>query len=129
MIFLADENIPEHGARLLDRFDLINSVGWIPDYYHRGVADEVWIPGLAAWDEKPVIVCGDGRILRNKAQCSQLRTANLMFVHLAKGWTNIGWNDFAWKIIKAWPSVVTAVEKVRSCPVSPQMTDERHQTL
>jgi hypothetical protein len=37
----------------------------------------------------------------------------LTFVYLVKGWTNLKWEDFAWKIIKCWPDVVRNVEKCR----------------
>lgn len=42
-----------------------------------------------------------------------LRQCDLMFVYLARGWITIGWEEQAWKIIKAWPAIVHSVSHTR----------------
>jgi hypothetical protein len=111
--FLADENFIEHAVRLLEAFDQENEVRHLTDHFKKGTADAEWIGAIGAWDPKPVVIGGDGRILRNKAELAALRTADLSFVFLASGWTKLDWNTFAWKIVKAWPGIVENVQRAR----------------
>ena len=98
--------------RLLDIFDKENTVSWMPDHFHRGIADTEWLRRAAEMSPKPVILSGDGRILRNKVERQCLKDGDFTYVCLAKGWTSTSWSDYAWKIIKAWPAVV---EEVQAC--------------
>ncbi len=68
---------------------------------------------IASWNdnETTVVVCGDGRILKNKVEKQVLKESNLMFVYLARGWTTLEWPVFAWKIVKVWPDIVRNVEQ------------------
>lgn len=109
MNFFADENISPTAARLLDVFDQENEIRALEDRFGQGKPDTDWLSALGEQSPKPVIISGDGRILKNKAELLALRQANLMFVYLAPGWTRLRWEDFAWKIIKAWPSIVQNV--------------------
>ena len=68
---------------------------------------------MGEWDPKPIVIGGDGRILKNKAERAALRQADLSFIYLTSGWTNLEWPVFAWKIIKVWPDVVRNVETAR----------------
>jgi hypothetical protein len=71
------------------------------------------MPIVAAWDGNPVVVSGDGRILRNRAERQVLKECGRMFVYLAAGWTKLRWEDFAWKIVRVWPDVTKSVEEAR----------------
>jgi len=82
-------------------------------YFDAGTPDAEWISGLASWDPKPVVVGGDGRILRNKVELAALKRAQLTFVYLSKGWTNLPWGDIAWKIVKVWPTITSSVVRIR----------------
>lgn len=113
MTFFADENVTIHAVRLLDAFDLQNQVRYLTQDFPPGVPDVEWIRAVAEWEEPPVVLSGDGRILRNKAERAVLRSSNLTFVYLAKGWLNTPWNDYAWKIVRAWPGVVRDTVRVR----------------
>ncbi len=113
MTFLADENVTIHAVRVLDAFDLKNEVRHLTQMFDPGVPDTEWIRAVAEWDELPVILSGDGRILRNRAERAVLRSSNLTFVYLAKGWMNTPWNNYAWKIVRAWPGVVRETVRVR----------------
>jgi len=111
--FFTDENLSPKCARLLDVFDGQNQVRAHSDWFEQGTPDTAWIPEVAGWDPKPVVVCGDARILRNKVERSCLADSGLTWVFLGKGWTQLNWPDFAWKIIKCWPQVVRDVERAR----------------
>jgi len=93
VIFIADENVAVRAARVLDAFDSDNEIHHLTRYFERGTADLEWITKLAQWDPRPVVLCADSRILRNKAERSALREADLMFVHLSRGWTNTPWEQ------------------------------------
>ncbi len=110
MIFLADENFQIQAVRLLNAFDTRNDVRHLTEEFGRGTPDAEWIAACAHRFDKPVIIGGDGRILRNKVERAALRESDLSYVYLAPGWTNISWNDFAWKIVKAWPGIVGSLK-------------------
>lgn len=112
MIFFADENLPHKAARLLEVFDPSHEIRTLRDYFEPGTPDIEWLGAIAQWPEKPTVLCGDGRILRNKAESAALRDAQLNFVYLAPGWTQLPWHDFAWKIIKAFPAITQRVQTV-----------------
>ena len=73
---------------MLASFDRKNDIKAHEDCFEKGTADTEWILEVATWEPKPIIVCGDGRILKNRSEQTALRNANLMFVYLARGWTN-----------------------------------------
>lgn len=112
MIFFTDENISYKAAELLSVFDRRNEIRAHKNYFDPGTPDLDWLGGIAKWTQKPAVICGDGRILRNKAEMAALRSAGLHFIFLARGWTNMHWSTFAWKIIRVWPSIVANIEKI-----------------
>ena len=46
-----------------------------------------------------------------------LRDSDLMFVYLASGWTTLKWEEFAWKIIKAWPRITNNVRRANKATI------------
>lgn len=112
MNFFADENVNPRMAALLEAFDPDCRVRHLTHQFERGTPDLVWIPDLAERDESWAVLAGDGRILRNKVERSALKQANLTFVHLAPGWTNLKWEEQAWKMIRVWPVIREEVERV-----------------
>lgn len=111
MTFLADENFQIQGVRLLEAFDQENEIRHITDVLGKGTPDVEWLTAAGGWTPKPVIIGGDGRILRRKSELAALKAADLSFVFLAPGWTNLNWPTFAWKIVKAWPGVASNVSR------------------
>ena len=98
---------------MLEIFDLEHEVRHLIDYFPRGTADTAWIHAIAQWDPRPIVLAGDGRILRNKAEAAVLRDANLSFVFLAGGWSNLPWETQAWKLLRVWPDIVRNVLRAR----------------
>jgi len=113
VIFFADENISSQAAKLLEVFERKHEVRPHKAYFLPGISDTEWISQVASWEPKPAILGGDGRILTRPAELEALKQARLTFVFLAKGWTNLAWETFAWKLLKVWPDVVQNVERVR----------------
>ena len=113
MIFFLDENISEKAARLLETFDRENEVRAHKDAVAPGTSDCDWIHEITSWSPKPTVVSGDGRLLANPAELAALKKSQLHFVYLKKGWTNESWENFAWKLLKVWPSIVRNVRNAR----------------
>lgn len=113
MIFFTDECISPRAAYMLDQFDRKHAVRAFPDSFGAGTPDVEWMREVASWDNDVVVVCGDGRILRNNVEKKVLKGCGFKFVYLAPGWTNLKWDVFAWKIIKVWPDIIRNIEQAR----------------
>jgi len=111
--FFADANIPPKAVKLLNVFDPKHEGEALTSSFDQGTADPDWMRDIAKRNPKPFVLCGDGRILTNEVERQVLRDCDLMFVCLTRGWTNLPWNTFAWKIIKVWPVIVSTVGKAR----------------
>jgi len=96
---------------MLSYFERKHQVRAHLDFFPRGIPDTEWMSTVALWDETTVVVCADGRILKNKVERKVLKECNLMFVCLSPGWTHLEWTIYGWKIIKAWPDIVKNVEQ------------------
>ena len=108
MTFFTDECFAYQANALLRAFDGTSRIVALVDYYNgrKRVPDLEWIRDVSAWPEKPIVLCGDGHILTRPGERQALREAELTFVHLARGWTNLPWNLYAVKIIRVWPSIL-----------------------
>lgn len=114
MIFFTDENVPENLARMLDIFDRDNQVRALVDYLPKGTSDPDWMEEISKWKEggeKVTAICGDGRILTNQVERQALKDCDLMFVLLASTWIHLTWDEYPWKLIKAWPGIVNEVAR------------------
>ncbi|MCD2174758.1 DUF5615 family PIN-like protein [Rhizobium sp. C4] len=85
MKVLVDENLPPALARALNAlFAGKHEIIHLRDRYGPGVKDTHWITDLSA-DGRWVVISGDRRITRNKAEYSAFRNSNLVGFFLAKG--------------------------------------------
>lgn len=98
-------------ADLLEVFDHQHRIVALEREFDKGTPDIEWMRAIAKWNPKPTLLCGDGRILRNKVKQAVLRECDLMSVILAPGWTQLAWPTFAWKMIKVWPNIVAEVSR------------------
>lgn len=106
-LFVVDRNIPEPLARMLDHFDRTeNRVRFLDDDFDRTAKDTEWLAAVAQWDPVPVVLSGDGRILKNPTEAQLLAGLPLTFFHFAEAWCNLPWDQRAWKTIKVWPEIV-----------------------
>ena len=113
MIFFTDECVPTNAARMLSYFEQEHEVRAHEDHFEKGTPDTDWMQVLAKWNETTIVISGDGRILKNKAEKRVLKECGLTFVYLAPGWTNTVWREYGWKIIKVWPDIVRNVVDAR----------------
>lgn len=98
---------------MLEAFDPEHEIRAHRDHFEPGAPDTRWLATIAEWEPKPVVVCGDGRILRNPTERRVLMSCGLTFVYLEKGWTSAKWDDFAWRFVKVWPNIVRNASKTR----------------
>lgn len=111
--FVLDENISHKLADILPHVCPDCDVKHLTSLYGQGSPDAEWLGKLGRMTTKPVVIGGDGRILRNRAEQQALKSAGLTFV-LLKNWTNIGWHEQAWKMVKVFPEIVREVGTLRS---------------
>jgi hypothetical protein len=112
VIYLADENFQRQAVQLLKAFDQKITIRYLTDEFGRGVKDIDWLASAGRMEPKPVILSGDGQILKNRVEKSTFRQAELIYVLLAPGWIHLEWREFAWKIVKAWPDIVKSTQRV-----------------
>ncbi|WP_337174973.1 hypothetical protein [Paludisphaera sp.] len=109
MRFFFDRNMAAILARMVDVMDRDHTV---VSYYDDGrfsptTPDVEWIQTLAADDSPWIVVSGDGRILKNKAELAALREAKLTFFCLSSQWMHMNlYREQAWKFVKVWPDIV-----------------------
>lgn len=113
MEFFFDRNIPEALCRMLGYFDRNHSVIYLDDQFNRTASDTDWLGDLAGRQPPPIVLTGDGRILRNPAECQVLRNSTLTFFLFADGWNSVSWADRAWKTVKIWPDIVRQATNTR----------------
>lgn len=113
MKFFTDENISEHLARMIACFDRANDICIHCDHFEKGTRDDVWVPRIAAWEPKPVVVLGDGRLLRNPGLKLIAKESQFSYVVMGESFMRTAWTDQAWKLVKVWPDVVKATQHVR----------------
>lgn len=88
---------------MLDIFDRNNTIEHHDVYFNDTTTDVEWLSTIATWDEKPVVVSGDLKILRNPAESQALRGTGLTFFALEKQWPKLKWEEWAWRMVKVWP--------------------------
>jgi len=82
---LIDENLPPALARSLSAlFAGKHEIVHVRERYGPGVTDLQWISELSA-EGKWIIISGDRRITRNKAEYNAFRASNLVGFFLSKG--------------------------------------------
>jgi hypothetical protein len=111
VIFFIDENIPKNIAKMLNCFEQKHTIRPYLDHFQRGVKDIEWMKTVVSWGDLSTVVTADCRILSNKVERRALKESKLMFVFLKSAWTHLEWNDYCWKIIKVWPSIISNVEQ------------------
>jgi hypothetical protein len=108
MRFFFDRNTPPQLARMVDALEREHTARsyYDDDRFDDKTPDINWIKVLAAEDPPWIIISGDGRILKNKAEMSALKEAKLTFFCLSRQWMHMKLYEQAWKFIKVWPDIV-----------------------
>jgi hypothetical protein len=83
--------------------------------FHAKTTDAEWLTALGKDGDPPwVVISGDGRILKNKAERKVLDQVKLPFFCLDKPWPNLGIYEYAWKFMKVWPKLVHHAQEGRA---------------
>lgn len=112
MRFLLDNCLPPRLAAAIDILDDGSTVNHLSQKFARNTPDAEWITELGkegGW----VIVSGDLRISRNKAERRAWLESGLTAFFLAGGWGQQKLWYTAWRLIKWWPLIVTQAESIR----------------
>ena len=130
MKVVVDENLPPALARALHAlFNGEHDVIHIRDRYGPGVTDLQWIPELSS-EGSWVVISGDRRIGRNKAELNAFRSSRLIGFFLAAGLQKAPLVKQAERILALWEGieVLAARTKPGSMFILP-MTSTRIGTL
>ncbi len=108
MRFFFDRCMSWRLARMVDVYDDAHSALALDhdDRFSEKTPDTEWLAALAADDPPWVVISGESRILRNKAERQVLRQANLTFFCMGKQWGKMKFQEYAWKFIRVWPEIV-----------------------
>jgi hypothetical protein len=108
MRFFFDRCMSIRLARMVDIFETDHTVRHHDEdaRFTPTSRDVEWIEKLAADDPAWIVISGDGRILKSRAERAALLEAKLKFFCLAKAWMNMPFAEYAWKFIRVWPEIV-----------------------
>jgi PIN like domain len=110
--FFADENFSANLANMLAIFsEGACSFELHGECFQRGDSDEHILGTLKLREPKPIVLCGDGKILTNPARLAALKDADLHFVVLADGYVNLKWRDQVIHVFKAWGELCDTITK------------------
>lgn len=116
MKFFFDNNLPPQLAKALN--ELVSpeghQVSHLRDKYQADTSDIDWLTALARESDGPwIIVSGDMRISRLKAERKAWLDSGHIIFFLSKGWTNIEPYTQLSKLIKMFPEVVRMAVRAR----------------
>ena len=108
MKFFFDRNMSVYLARMITALERDHTIQHHDEdpRFQTTTPDTEWISVLGKDRPTWVVISGDGRILRNKAERSALREAKLNFFCLSKQWMHAPKYEFAWKFVKVWPDIL-----------------------
>lgn len=102
---LVDENLPPALARSLNAlFAGIHEIIHLRDRDGPGVRDLVWISDLSS-EGRWIVISGDRRIMRNRAEYSAFRASNLIGFFLSKGLYKAPLVKQAERILALWNTI------------------------
>jgi hypothetical protein len=113
VIFFFDACVSRYVAYMLGHFDRNHQMRASVDHFKEGTPDKEWMPVVASWGDDVVVVSGDGRILRNRAEKQVLKECRRTFVCLAPVWPKLPWEEYAWRFVKVWPDIIKNVQQAR----------------
>lgn len=79
MDFFVDRNVPIALARMLGNYDRNHTVIYHDDRFEKTTTDTEWLAAIANYPSIPVVVSGDGRILKNPAELQVLKDLPITF--------------------------------------------------
>lgn len=119
MIFFFDANFPSPLARAVQIITEPKRKQYTviihDDWFSQGTHDVDWLKDLASRpDPKPIVVGGDGAILRRPAEAAALKESGLSYFLLVKGFPELPLYEQASKFFHAWPTILDLASKLRT---------------
>lgn len=112
MKVVLDENLAPALARALDAlFKGEHTVVHLRDKFGRGVTDQRWIEDLSQ-DGQWVVISGDRRITRNRAEYQAFRNSRLIGFFLSKGLHKAKVAKQMERILAMWENMMTLAASV-----------------
>jgi hypothetical protein len=110
--FFLDNCLPPRVAAAIDTLDDSSVVKHLSQKFPRNTPDAEWISELGKEGDW-VIVSGDLRISRNKAERRAWLEPGLTAFFLSGGWGQQNLWDTGWRLIKWWPLMLTQAGSIR----------------
>jgi hypothetical protein len=110
--FFFDNCISFRIAHALDALDDRNNVVALRDRFPANIRDIDWIYQLAKEGKKWVIISGDTRVSRNKAEREAWLEAKLTAFFWEPGWENLPHWRKAATMVKWWPAITDQARRI-----------------
>jgi len=111
--FFFDNCLAPRISRAIAALDHEHRVVHLSERFPRDTPDASWISSLGR-EREWVIISGDLRISRSKAELEAWKESGLTAFFLASGWGQMSLWDTAWRIVKWWPLIVRQAQSVRA---------------
>jgi len=106
------ENFPQRVAQLIRQFELLESdectIQFPIEEYGDNVAPGEWMSviGKPTAAHRPIVLTMDTGVRGNAVGIKAMKESRCSFVCLEHGWSKKPLQEFAWRILKAWPEIV-----------------------
>lgn len=113
MRFFLDNNLSPTYCALLRALDPDKKIHHLRERWPPSTHDDVWLPALAAEGDW-VVLSGDVRISKSAKLREAWKAAapKLTTFFLAPGWTNLGFWEQAWRIVRWWPLITEQSDRM-----------------
>lgn len=113
MRFFLDNCLPPRLAKCLHVLSSPeHSVTHLRQKFDADVSDPVWIGALSK-EGNWVLISADKRITRNPQNRAAWLKSGLTGFFLDKGWSNKGFDEQAWRLVRWWPDIVRGANMVK----------------
>ena len=106
MNIVFDNNLSPRLARALNDLDSENTVMPLRAIFDQNVSDVDWMTGLSQSDNW-IALTGDYRISRIPHEAAAWKESGLVIFFLRPSWQDLQFWEYASKLIKRWPQIVT----------------------
>ena len=101
---------------MLDEFmddSALVEVRHVTDYAEADTPDVDLVQMLADIEEEVVFVTQDRKMNKRSLERHALDDSGLKVMFLDNGWSNLSYEEKAWRLVRAWPKVVSECKRTR----------------
>jgi len=115
MNFFFDRCVPRRIARVLDAYDVQNTIIHQDDdnRFDQTTQDVVLIETIASDQPSPAFVTADQAMLRRSVERMASANSKLTIIFLRPSWNDLSFHLRTVKLMSLWPSIVQRVERCR----------------